>query len=91
MQQYIAAKRISFPANGRHNETCINHMVKITPNCSHAFDDICDTLYDAICIALIEKTIYNIDMRQESQKKILSNMNHGLRKRIRASEARNAG
>lgn len=90
MQQYISSKRISFPANGRHNEACINHMTKITPNCSHAFDDICDTLYDAICIALIEKTIYNIDVRQESHKRILSNMNHGLRRRIRASEARNA-
>jgi len=90
MQPYIAEKRISFTTGAKHKNLCIDHMSKITANDAHRHDDIADTLSDSIRIALIEKTIYNIDTRQESQKRIYIGLNNQLRKRIRASEARNA-
>lgn len=56
-QPYVAERRISFPSHGRHVKLCIDHMSKITANETHRWDDIADTLADAIRIALIEKTI----------------------------------
>ena len=38
---------------------CIDHCTKITANQSHAHDDIADTLYYAVKLALIDKTIVN--------------------------------
>ncbi len=62
MQQYIASKLISLPEYGRHTKMCIDHMIKITANNTHRFDDICDTAYDAVRAALIDKTVvYKID------------------------------
>ncbi len=50
----------------------IEHMRKITANDTHRHDDVCDTLYDAIKIALIDKTLtYNTmedTMLQDIQK-----------------------
>ena len=57
IQPYIAKKFITLPTSGKHTKMCIEHMSKITANDSHRFDDICDTLYDAIKLALIDKTI----------------------------------
>lgn len=57
MQQYISAKKITLPLYGKHNANCIKHMSKITANDTHAFDDICDTAYDAIKIGLMDKTL----------------------------------
>jgi len=91
MQPFISSKRISFTTGARHIGMCTTHMSKITANESHSFDDIADTLSDGIRIALIEKTIYNIDKRQESQKRVIQGMNQALNRRIRAGEARNAG
>jgi len=54
MQSYVSKKLISLPEQGAHVETCLAHMEKITANNSHAHDDICDTCYDAIDIALIK-------------------------------------
>jgi predicted phage terminase large subunit-like protein len=56
-QPYIAEKRISFPAHGKHVKLCIDHMSKITANETHRWDDIADTAADAIRMALIDKTI----------------------------------
>jgi hypothetical protein len=57
MQPIIASKLISFSSGARHFDMCINHMTKITANDSHRHDDICDTLYDACKLALIDKTL----------------------------------
>jgi len=57
MQPYIANQQISLPKNGRHTEMCINHMGKITANNTHSHDDIADTCYDAIKVALIDRLI----------------------------------
>lgn len=53
-QPYVAAKRITLPTHARHNQICIEHCRKITANGSHLHDDIADTLYDAIKLALID-------------------------------------
>jgi len=57
MQQYIAAKQVSLPANGRHTKMCLEHMTDITANNTHRFDDIADTCYDAVNAAFIDKII----------------------------------
>lgn len=59
MQQYIKQKLISFDHTAKHMRKCVEHMTKITANESHRFDDICDTAYDAIQIALVDRTLYN--------------------------------
>jgi hypothetical protein len=64
MQPIIAAKLISLTKDSRHSKMCIDHMKNITANDSHKNDDVCDTLYDAIKIALIDKTI-NITTKQD--------------------------
>lgn len=56
-QPYFAERRVSFPTNGRHVKLCLDHMVKITANETHRWDDIADTVTDAVRIALIEKTV----------------------------------
>lgn len=57
IQQYIANKQISFTRYAEHADKCIEHCRKITANNTHRFDDIADTLYDAVKLALIDKTI----------------------------------
>lgn len=57
VQSYIAERRVSFPAFGRHVKLCIDHMSKITANETHRWDDIADTCADAIRMALIDKLI----------------------------------
>lgn len=56
-QQYVAERRISLPRHGRHTSSVLEHMRKITANNTHLHDDIADTLYDAIKLALIDKLI----------------------------------
>jgi predicted phage terminase large subunit-like protein len=54
-QPYVAERRISFTSHGRHVKLCIDHMSKITANDTHRWDDVADTMADAVRIALIEK------------------------------------
>ncbi len=56
-QPYVAERLISFPTYGKHVKLCIEHMSKITANETHRWDDIADTLADAIKLALIDKAI----------------------------------
>ena len=56
-QPYVSEGYVSFPENGRHVNLCIDHMSKITANETHRWDDIADTMADAIRIGLIEKTL----------------------------------
>jgi phage terminase large subunit-like protein len=66
MQAIIAAKLVSFTSGAKHIKMCIDHMIKITANDSHRHDDICDTVYDAIKMALIDKTLFVDDKRSET-------------------------
>ena len=54
---FVAQHLISLPANAPHTEFFIKHMGKITANDTHAHDDICDTVYDAVKIGLMGKAI----------------------------------
>ena len=87
IQPFIASKIISFTRNAKHVDNCIKHMAKITANNTHRHDDIADTLSDAIRIALIEKTIYSNDKREEEMRLILNSMNQSLQRKIRAGDA----
>jgi len=53
-QPYVAERRVSFPAFAKHVKLCVDHMSSITANETHRWDDIADTLADAIRIGLIE-------------------------------------
>lgn len=83
MQPIIAAKLISFTYGAKHTKMCVDHMVKITANDSHRHDDICDTLYDACKIALIDKTLYTGE-RNTRNKTIVTAMNRNLRDKLTA-------
>lgn len=56
-QQYVAQRRISLPRHGSHTSRVLEHMRKITANNTHMHDDIADSAYDAIKLALIDKLI----------------------------------
>lgn len=73
MQPLVAAKLITFTDGARHKKMCVEHMSKITANDTHRFDDIADTLYDAIKIALIDKTLnYNAKQNDKIAATIMS-------------------
>lgn len=57
MQPYICEQKLSFTKGANHIARVIDHMSKITENSMHKYDDICDTAYDAIKMALIDKVI----------------------------------
>ena len=63
MQPYISSKLVSLPIDGRHTKMCIQHMGKITANNVHKFDDIADTCYDAVKMALIDKILINKELK----------------------------
>ena len=65
MQPYIASKRISLHKNANHNSICIDHMCKITANDTHRHDDIADTCYDAVKLALIDQGLNALYMPVE--------------------------
>ena len=62
MQHYIASHQVSLPAQGKHTKMCIDHMKKITANNTHRWDDIADTCYDAVKMALIDNILVNAEM-----------------------------
>lgn len=73
IQPYIASKRITLSRYGKHVKMCLDHCKKITANNTHRFDDIADTLYDAVKIALIDKLILTMSIPEakESETKII--------------------
>jgi predicted phage terminase large subunit-like protein len=91
IQPYIASKSVSFTYGAKHKQLCVNHMSKITANDTHRFDDICDTLADAIKLALIEKTLYAFDYRHDTRAQIMSKLNEKLNQKIQTGIIRSAG
>lgn len=73
-QPIVYAKRVSIRDDDNLVNRVVTHMSKITANNSHRFDDIADTLADAVKIALIDKTLYHYDNRQEKQKTIAKSL-----------------
>jgi hypothetical protein len=86
MQQIVASKLVSFTQDSRHHIKCINHMMRITANDSHRWDDIADTLYDAVKISLIDKTLTIEQDRDGSHivKSMAQEMNNRFAARTRA-------
>ena len=68
IQRYISTGRVTLPTYGKHTEMCLDHCAKITANNTHRFDDIADTLYDAVKLALIDKTFINMSINPETEK-----------------------
>lgn len=87
IQPHVAGKKISFSQDARHMENCINHMIKITANDTHKNDDICDTLADAIKLALIDKTLYHFTTSDKSSSNVMSTVANQMR---RQQQLRNA-
>ncbi len=82
IQPYVASKLISFTKTAKHVKICVDHMSRITASDSHRFDDICDTLADAIRIALIDKTLsYNLKPKDTNAVNIMKNQKLALRAR----------
>lgn len=89
IQPYVASKLISFTEGAKHKDMCIKHMASITANDSHRNDDIADTFCDAIRLALIDKSVYSIDKKDNARSAILSKLNKTFNDRLTAGNAIN--
>lgn len=77
-QPYIAQRLVSLPTYGKHTAMCIEHCKKITANNAHRFDDIADTLYDAVKIALIDKVIQTRVVSKQDYSQVAKSMMSGF-------------
>jgi hypothetical protein len=75
-QYYIASRMVSFTLGAAHYDKCINHMIKITDNGSHAHDDICDTCIDAIKIGIIDDIFRLKNIKSENDYKKIMDMSY---------------
>jgi phage terminase large subunit-like protein len=82
VQSYVSRGLISLPKYARHTEMCLIHCSKITANNSHRFDDIADTLYDAVKIALIDKSVIYVDYNNDFDE-IVDNIYKGYKQEQR--------
>lgn len=80
MQPYIASKHVTFTQYGRHVESVKKHMSKITANNTHRHDDICDTLYDAVKIGLIDQLLYKKENNQNSADEVMTAISLNMRR-----------
>lgn len=71
-QPYVAAGQVSLNVFSKHTGDVIDHMRKITANDSHRYDDIADTMADAIKLALIDKLIHNLHTKDEPATKTMN-------------------
>lgn len=77
MQQYLAQKQVSLPFGARHTKDCLKHMLDITANNTHEFDDIADTCYDAVNAAFIDKIIVHQVAQKVDYNQLAANMMQG--------------
>lgn len=87
MQPYLASKQVTFTEGAKHAKACIAHMIKITANDSHRWDDICDTVYDAVKIALIDKTLHSATVNNNSKAAVKSLMDNMRMKNLAIQKA----
>lgn len=64
-QQYVSKKLISFTTGMKHANMCIDHLTKITANDSHAFDDIADTMADAVYMSLVTNFVQSLKVEKK--------------------------
>jgi predicted phage terminase large subunit-like protein len=80
MQQYIASKQVTLPENGKHTKMVLEHMRKITANNVHRFDDIADTCYDAVKMALIDRIIISKELSSTNYNSVAKNLMSSYKK-----------
>lgn len=80
IQQYISSNCVTLPYKAKHNDLVRNHCKKITANNTHAHDDIADTMYDAVKMALIDKIILPKIEQEAAANKILTALMNNNRK-----------
>ncbi|RKZ70513.1 MAG: hypothetical protein DRQ48_00845 [Gammaproteobacteria bacterium] len=80
MQPILSARLVTLTRGAKHAEKCVKHMLKITANDTHRWDDIADTLYDACKIALIDKTtgLLGINQTDTANDAILDKLSNRL-------------
>lgn len=83
MQPFVSSKKITFTKNAKHINLCIDHMAKITANNSHRWDDICDTAYDAVKLALIDKIFINRVEKSTQNNDIVKQLASSFRRKQR--------
>ena len=90
MQPFIASKQVTLPIDGKHTKMCVDHMKKITANNVHRFDDIADTCYDAVKMALIDKIIIGKEINPVNYNHMAKNLMKGFHQvdRLRKSAYR---
>lgn len=81
VQSYVASGRISITRYSDHEEKVTNHIKKITANNSHRYDDIADTMTDAIKLALIDKVVLTHYDRKDASDQILASMAQNFNRR----------
>lgn len=84
MQEYIGMGQVSLPSHGKHTQMCLTHMKKITANNAHRFDDIADTCYDAVKMALIDKIIIHREHSNQDYGQVASKLMSGYNQANRA-------
>ncbi len=84
VQPYVAAKQVSFTRYAKHVSKCITHMKKITANDTHRYDDIADTMTDAIKIALIDNAIPIHYDRDKTSERTLATFSRDFNRRQKA-------
>jgi predicted phage terminase large subunit-like protein len=90
MQPFIASKKVTFTRGARHVNMCKTHMEKITANDSHRHDDICDTLYDGVKIALIDKSLSQTQIKKSTAgNEVLTALGQQMRRQQYARMQRN--
>lgn len=80
IQPYIASKRVTFTRGARHVFNCKMHMSKITANDAHKRDDIADTVADAVRIALIDKSLHNIQATENPANDVMNTLAQQMRR-----------
>lgn len=89
MVKYVASKRITLPDNKAHSKICIDHMCKITANDMHRYDDICDTAYDAVKLALIDDYVPRGSIIDQQHAKIAQSLSSPIKNLVHARTRRN--
>jgi predicted phage terminase large subunit-like protein len=84
MQQYVSQKLVTFTRGARHAQMCVEHMSKITANDSHAHDDLCDNAYDAVRIALIDRSFMPAITKKNSADDVVAQLARNVRQTIQA-------
>lgn len=82
IQPFIGKRLLSLKKGDPCAQLVIDHMCKITDNESHSFDDICDTICDAIMYTIADKNfIKSLDKRSNAKMNSIIAQNAANRQR----------